>query len=183
MSEYKAATCKGSYLLGSACGHCERCADELKRLNAAYQVARMQMPEQPPVAEGDVINKMLLAYDHSYDSKTGAHNRAMTAAYQVARAQVISKALRDPMANEVSQACSDAYDLHKDDARVGQIIHQFVVNRRKHGLAQADKPRTKQERVEAILYHYATGTNLQSDTNRSAIAAEIIAELENDNAK
>lgn len=34
MSKYKGITCRGSYALGSACGHCERCADEKERMNA-----------------------------------------------------------------------------------------------------------------------------------------------------
>lgn len=29
---YKNATCRGSYALGTACGHCERCADDRERM-------------------------------------------------------------------------------------------------------------------------------------------------------
>ncbi len=32
MKEYKGAICRGSYILGSACGQCEKCEDELESL-------------------------------------------------------------------------------------------------------------------------------------------------------
>jgi hypothetical protein len=34
MTNYQNATCRGSYALGTACGHCERCADERARLDS-----------------------------------------------------------------------------------------------------------------------------------------------------
>ena len=34
MKEYKNAVCGGSYALGTACGRCERCADERAKLDA-----------------------------------------------------------------------------------------------------------------------------------------------------
>src|SRR5215472_10259595 len=33
MKEYKPAVCRGSYALGTACGHCERCLEEKAKLD------------------------------------------------------------------------------------------------------------------------------------------------------
>ena len=42
MSEYKNATCRGAYTLGTACGHCERCTEELNRLNSHYKTTTLE---------------------------------------------------------------------------------------------------------------------------------------------
>lgn len=38
MSKYKNATCKGSLEFGTACGHCEKCKDEIKSMNKSNEL-------------------------------------------------------------------------------------------------------------------------------------------------
>lgn len=41
MTKDKSATCRGSYVLGSACGHCERCAEERGKQSEAQKILEM----------------------------------------------------------------------------------------------------------------------------------------------
>lgn len=38
LPKWKNATCRGSYLFGSACGHCERCECEMKKLQESGEI-------------------------------------------------------------------------------------------------------------------------------------------------
>lgn len=40
ITRFKHATCRGSYVLGTACGHCERCEEERNRLGNAVKKNR-----------------------------------------------------------------------------------------------------------------------------------------------
>ena len=49
MSKYEGVICRGSYLLGSACGHCEKCKDEMESLRQSGKLPEMK-PQNFPKA-------------------------------------------------------------------------------------------------------------------------------------
>jgi hypothetical protein len=104
-------------------------------------------PVQP---EGDVVERMLQAYDGAKDQDFNAspseRRSCMTAAYQVARAQVIAEAL--------AEVTDDEWGKARPETRM--FYNRFLSERRNRLLAQADKPRTPAERVTIKLVSYPT---------------------------
>lgn len=50
MPDYQRPTCRGSYALGTACGKCERCAEEMARLSGGrvHMKPKTNTPKPPP---------------------------------------------------------------------------------------------------------------------------------------
>lgn len=44
-SKYKNAVCKGSYIFGTACGHCERCKEEIEKNGKEWNTMNEQLEE------------------------------------------------------------------------------------------------------------------------------------------
>jgi hypothetical protein len=109
-------------------------------------------PEPPVQPAGDVIAEMYAAYVDS--GQQVCSMKGMTAAYQVARAQVIDEAL-GPVTGDDQRAACDVYMgsdfvgiVGSEDYRAyHRKVAESVINNRRARLAQADKPRTPAERV------------------------------------
>jgi len=59
--------------------------DQVSLIEHIASLIPASTPEQRIEAEGDVVNKMLTAYDLAYKPEVGGHNHAMRAAYAVSR--------------------------------------------------------------------------------------------------
>ena len=78
MKKYKDVTCRGSYVLGSACGHCERCADERLKLTEESRLKKEQgcrhefdLDKSICILCGKTISSLLLEDLNSLEIKTG----------------------------------------------------------------------------------------------------------------
>jgi hypothetical protein len=146
----------------------------MPRVTDEFTRDRLAEREEPPVQPaGDVVERMRDAYymqAHGIPEFKEVDVNGMTAAYQVARAQVIAEALSEPSREEIAmhdKVNGGHRPLHWPD------INWYLAYRRQT-LTQADKPCTKQERVEEILKRFGM-CNAEAYPK---LAAEIVAELE-----
>ena len=127
----------------------------------------VHFPKKEAHTRGDVVERMKRAYGIPKDDDDEEactdwdRTKAMTAVYNVARADVIA------------EACDAIYKQAYEDKKDGVGFAGFV-DRVRARLAQADKPRTLQERVDNLLAKYPEILA----TERHALAAKIVAELE-----
>jgi hypothetical protein len=183
---------EGDHVLTAYRRYCTRCGCETKECHCKalggladscpmHGGLRMTAHEQPPVRPADVvddtISAMIATYREDESGKFKPVRDRMTAAYQVARAQVIAEALDAVSKIDIGKPIGAVNPIYEDGWAAGwnNASHWWreKIKELRARLAQADKPRTKQERVEAILL-----AQTWENMNTSKLAAEIIAELE-----
>jgi hypothetical protein len=141
----------------------------------------MRCPERAPDAraQGDVVERMLAAW-HEQLMLTNQPD-AMTAAYAVARAEVIAR-LASTLRIRLNNHLIEMKPEH-DDSICGFNEAQEIVNEAlKDALAQADKPRSRVTVVGAIVFvdgkEYAVFKGHDSHEPAERYAAGLRAELE-----
>lgn len=78
MTDYKNPTCRGSYALGSACGKCERCADERAKMEASGGLPEKK-PKHIDIRPGGLIGIKGETADRLIKEYLDAFNRAREA--------------------------------------------------------------------------------------------------------
>jgi hypothetical protein len=154
----------------------------MPRVTDEFTRDRLAEREEPPVQPaGDVVERMRDAYytqAHGIPEFKEVDVNGMTAAYQVARMQVIAEALDAVSKIDIGKPIGAVNPIYEDGWAAGwnNASHWWreKIKELRARLAQADKPRTKQECVEAILKRFGM-CNAEAYPK---LAAEIIAELE-----